>query len=204
MEEYERNYTNYNHENERDSDWQHQSEDLNNAYLNEDKKAQIIKSLEDEIQELRAKYFLKQPNEVKKINKAESFKRGYEPIQLNEEETENQILKGDDTLNQESCMLNTLQNRFSDDMNNKSGKLDEYTGNSTKYMFQPNSLDQNLFASFGKRDEKSRTGDHKSDDFVNKSSIHNIKVASNPSSYIGKSYTNYELDNEDNEVLLEE
>lgn len=197
MDEYDRNYSNSNYQPE----MHYHSEEFNNAYLNEDKKAQIIKSLEDEIQELRAKYFLKQPNDVKKIRRVESNSRGYEPIQVKEEEMLNDVVREDETLNHESCLLNSPQNRFSEDMNNRSRK---YEDGNVKYVFQPTAIDQNLFASFGKREDKSRSGGHKSDDFINKSSLHNIKVASDPSSYVGKSYTNYELDNEDNEVLLEE
>ena len=38
------------------------SRKLQDSYLDEDKKMEIIKSLDDEIYEMRQKYFLKQPN----------------------------------------------------------------------------------------------------------------------------------------------
>lgn len=44
------------------------SELSESAYLDEEKKKQIIQNLDSEINEMRAKYFLKQPNEVKPIS----------------------------------------------------------------------------------------------------------------------------------------
>lgn len=42
---------------------------LTNSYLNDEKKKQIIDSLDQEINEMKKKYFLKQPNEVQPINR---------------------------------------------------------------------------------------------------------------------------------------
>jgi hypothetical protein len=79
MKDYSQYHNNQSEYYPKDSNIRHEYEDeegmINHDYLDEDKKKEIIQSLDDEINEMRAKYFLKQPNEVKPVSRKESFSK---------------------------------------------------------------------------------------------------------------------------------